>query len=311
LTATRPRALPAALLRAAAGRHDLLRVHELQAAGLSHRRVGALVRARILHRVHRGVYKVGTPVLSPDARLLAAVYAGGPVAVISHRDAAVLHGLPVRRDAGTVSVTTNRGRADRPGLTLHRVRRLHPDDVTSIRGIPVTTLARTVLDLADVLSSSQARLMIHEAEVLGMGVEALEAARRRAPGRDTRVIAGALEDRRPHAPREIEERLEAIAARAGLAEPRRNCIVHVDGEPFELDRLYPDLAVCLEADGWQVHSTHRKFNSDRRRDRILWVRGGIRVLPYTWDDVTVRAAETKAELARLLHPPTGRSPPAA
>lgn len=261
--------------------------------------MSALVRAGTIHRVHRGVYKVGTPHLSPDCRLLAAVYAAGAGSVVDRLDAGELHGLPVRGRPDAVCVTTRRGRADRPGLSLRRARRLDAADVTSIRGIPVTTLARTVLDLAAVLGPSRARMVIHEAEVLGLEPEALEAARRRATGRDTRVVAAALAERRPRTAREIEERLERIADRAGLTDPRRNVVVEVDGEPFELDRYFPDLRLCLEADGWQAHRTHKKFNSDRRRDRLLRLRLGITVLRYTWEDVTTRARETEAELARL------------
>ena len=277
----------------------MLRTRELLAAGVSHRRVGALVRAGTLHRVHRGVYKVGTPVVSNHGRLLAAVYAVGTGSVVSHLDAAALHGLPVGARQGAVSVTSRRGRGDRRGIRVHPTRRLHPDDVTSIRGIPVTAPARTLLDLGDVVRPSELPRLIHEAEVLGLEPEALAAARRRAPGRDTHLIAAALEQRRPRDPEEIEAKLEAIALRAGLADPRRNTIVEIEGEPFELDRYYPRLGLCLEADGWQVHRTPKKFNADRRRDRILWLQAGIKVLRYTWADVTVRADETEAELARL------------
>ena len=311
LSARRPRAVPAPLLRSAGGSHELLRTCELLDAGVSHRRIGALVRAGTLHRVHRGVYKVGTPVLSRDATLLAAVYAVGPGSVLSHRDAAALHGLPVAARRGAVSVTSRRGRGDRPGIRVHPTRRLHPDDVTSIHGIPVTALARTLLDLCDVVRPSGMPRLIHEAEVLGLEPAELAAARRRAPGRDTHLIAAALEQRRPRDPEEIERKLEAIALRAGFADPQRNVIVEVGGERFELDRYYPRLGLCLEADGWRVHRTPRKFNADRRRDRVLWLRAGIKVLRYTWADVTARAAETEAELARLRRgsTPTARAEP--
>ena len=108
-----------------------------------------------LHRVHRGVYAVGHSVLTLRGLWMAAVLACGDGAVLSHRDAAALHDLrrSYRRD---IDVTTTRGRArDHRGITLHRVRHLHPNDVTVIDGIPVTTVARTQLDCAEVLRYDQ------------------------------------------------------------------------------------------------------------------------------------------------------------
>ncbi len=294
------KSVPPELLQAATRQHDLLRLPQFLDAGLSYKAVAGLVRAGTLHRFHRGVYKLGTPVPSPHGRLLAAVYAAGPGSALSHRDGGRLRGLRVRGRRDTVDVTTRRGRADRPGIALHRVRRLDPADVGAVRGIPVTTVARTLIDLADTLAPRELRHVIHEAEVDGLlDLAEMDGAMRRSAGRSTSVIAAALDGHRTRPARDIEARLEAIAWRAGLREPRRNMITEVDGERFELDRYYPDLRLCLEADGYGVHRTRRKFVSDRRRDRILKIRAGITVLRYTWEDVTVRAAESEAELARL------------
>ena len=92
----------------------------------------------------------------------------GPGSALSHRDGGELAGLRVRGRAGAVDVTTRRGRADQPGIAAHRVRRLDPADVTAIRGIPVTTVARTLVDLADVLGTRELRTVVHEAEVAGL-----------------------------------------------------------------------------------------------------------------------------------------------
>jgi hypothetical protein len=180
--------------------------------------------------------------------------------------------------------------------------------MTEIRGIAVTTLARTIVDLADVVRPRELAHLIHEAEVLGLEEGELAQARRRARGRRTRVLTATLGDQRPRTKREIEDRMEAIAERAGLGDPRRNVIYHVAREPFELDRYYPDLHLCLEADGFVVHQTRKKFNSDRRRDRLLKIEAGITVLRYTWEDVTVRAAECERELARFLGGQVRESP---
>jgi hypothetical protein len=300
LKANRRKSLPADLLRQAAAHHDLLRSADLYGHGLSRKQVRTLVGTGAIHRVHRGVFKVGTPDLSEDGKRLAAVWAAGPGSVLSHHDAGRLHGLPVRGGPRSVCVTTRRSRADHPGLRLYRTRRLHPQDVTVIRGIPVTSLARTVVDLAGVLRPSVVPTIVHEAEVLGLDLAECHRARKRARGRRTRVLTAALGDPRPRTKRQIEEKLEAIAHRAGLRDPMRNSIFVVGGEPLELDRYYPELRLSLEADGYGVHRTRKKFNSDRRRDRLLKVEAGITVLRYTWDDVTRRAGECERELARFL-----------
>ncbi len=218
---------------------------------------------------------------------------------MSHRDAAELHGLPLRGRRGTVDVTTKRDRVDRSGLTLHRVRSLDAADVTTIRGIPVTTVARTVIDLADVLSPAELRRVIHETEVQDrFDLDAVEAAMRRANGRNLRAIAAAIDEHRPRPKRDIERRLERIAWRAGLRGAHPNIRTLVDDEEFELDRYYPHLRLCLEADGYGVHRTRRKFNSDRRRDRILKLRLGITTFRYTWDDVPSASRKAKPSWRR-------------
>ena len=81
--------------------------------------------------------------------------------------------------------------------------------------------------------------------------------------------------------------------------------MEIDGVAFELDRYYPDLRLCLEADGYAVHRTRRAFHRDRRKDRVLRVNAGITVLRYAREDVTERAAESEAQLRRLACSPRG------
>jgi predicted transcriptional regulator of viral defense system len=125
-------------------------------------------RARIgtLHRVHRGVYSVGHPKLNVDQRRMAAVLACGPGAVLSHRSAAALWGLREDRRASIdVMAPNRRGRIPR-GIDAHRDGSLKEDERTKIRGVPCTTVARTLLDLAAVVSIWELRKAISEAEVL-------------------------------------------------------------------------------------------------------------------------------------------------
>ncbi len=218
--------------------------------------------------------------------------------MVSHFDAAEMHGLALRGRRRTVHITASRHRPDRPGITLHRVRRLHPADVETIRGIRVTSLARTIVDLADVLSPAELRRVIHEAEVEDLfELAAVDAAITRANGRSTTAIRAAVDGHRPRTKQDVQERLARIARNAGLRGAHANVDARAGDEYFELDLYYPHLRLCLEADGYTVHKTPRKFNSDRRRDRILRLRLGITTFRYTWEDVTVREPESQAELA--------------
>jgi very-short-patch-repair endonuclease len=298
MAAGQHKCLPPSLLITAEEQDDLLELAELLAAGLSRHAITRLVQRGVLHRLHRGVYKVGTPTPSADGRRRAAAYAAGPGSVVSHLDAGELNGLALKGSRYTVHVTTKRGRRPQRGITMHQVRRLDPADITTTRGIRVTRIARTLIDLADVLSPAELRRVIHEAEVSRLlNVPAIDAAMSRVSGRNLRAIKAAIAGHRPRSDREIEQRLARIAHAAGLRGGLPNFRTVVDGQEFERDLYFPHLRLCLEADGYAVHKTRQKLNSDRRNDRILTIRLGITTLRYTWDDVTIREPETRAQLA--------------
>ncbi len=126
---------------------------------------GAIQRAlerRLLLPLHRGVYAVGHRRLTRDG-----FWRAGTLAVstsfLSHRDAATLHEIG-HWTYGRVTITTPADAKTTPDLRVHARRALHPDDVTVVAGIPVTSVARTILDLGDVLSPYQLANVLHEAE---------------------------------------------------------------------------------------------------------------------------------------------------
>src|SRR5438045_3893157 len=137
-----------------------------------------------LHVIHRGVYAVGHRVLSANGYLMAATLACGPGAVVSHRSAAALWGIR-RTDRAPIDITTaRRAGRERRGIHAHLVRRLDPRDVTQHHRIATTTVARTLVDLADVLPPRALKKAVHESEVLRLlDVTALKEAVRRANGR--------------------------------------------------------------------------------------------------------------------------------
>jgi hypothetical protein len=174
----------------AARQHGVISTGQLRRLGISEDATRARVRLGRLHRVHRGVYAVGHPALSPAGRWLAAVLAvgGGPRsesgAVLDHWRAAVSHHsaaclwdlLPATDRPADVIVKGDGGRAKRPGIHVHRSLTLAVADVTLRRGIPVTTPARTISDLRrstsagwpGAVSPGDLRKAIRQAGVLGL-----------------------------------------------------------------------------------------------------------------------------------------------
>jgi hypothetical protein len=161
---------------------------------------------------------------------MAAVLACGPGAVLSHRSAAALWGL--RPTARTDADVTTPGRTGhkRPGITLHRVRRLHPHDRTRCRAIPVATVARTLLDLAELLQPHELESAWEEAERLRLlDLLAVDALCRRTRGRrGLRPLRALLAEQRgplPATRSELECRFLDVCRRAGLPPPAVNAVI--------------------------------------------------------------------------------------
>ena len=148
--------MDAAIATLAAAQHAVVPLAQLLAVGLSRSAIGKRVERGVLHRVHRGVYSVVPPrALSREGRWLAAVYATGEGAALSHVSAAQLHGI-TRRRAALIDVVVPRQRRPQRGIRVHRVRRLDPLDLTTERDIPVTSIARVLVDLSDVYLNGSA-----------------------------------------------------------------------------------------------------------------------------------------------------------
>ena len=152
--------------RAAAGQWGVLSLDELFACGLSRGAVSDRVLSGRLHPIHRGVYAVGHRKLPLEGRFLAAVKACGPTAVLSHHSAAALWGfMPWEERYPEVTVLGTAPHAH-PGLRVHRTARLDLDDTTRHHGIPLTTPARTLLDLAATLDHRPLRAATRRAQSL-------------------------------------------------------------------------------------------------------------------------------------------------
>ncbi len=174
-----------------------MRLEHLDALGLTGAAVRHRARTARLHRVHRGVYSLVPPkLLTREGRYLAAVLACGPGAVLSHRSAAALHGL---RDWGhTMIEVTVPGRSNRhhDGILVHRSTTLTDKDVTVENRIPCTTVARTQLDLAEVVTRRQLERAFDQAEVMEVfDVRALNDQIERNPTRPAaKIVRSVLEE---------------------------------------------------------------------------------------------------------------------
>lgn len=240
----------------------MVSIAQLRAVGLSTRGVHHRASRGKLHRVHRGVYAVGHRVLGADGWRMAAVLAAGPGAVLSHRSAADLWGI--RRSARSRHEVTRVGGSALRTVHVHRTRSLPPEDVTTIRGIPVTTLARTLRDCAAVLTRHALARCLHEADILRiLDVSAIKS----APA----ALASVIADYAPQPANEGLETLFAAILPSDLPTPLFN--THVG--PHEVDVLWPAHRVIVELDDVRTHRTVRGFQRDRERDAALIAQGHV------------------------------------
>jgi Transcriptional regulator, AbiEi antitoxin/REase_MTES_1575 len=292
-----------AIARLAERQHGVVSLAQLLLLGLSRSAVAKRARQGRLTRIHRGVYAVGHGRLTLRGYWMAAVLAHGPGAVLSHRSAAALHGIrPDNRPKTDVTVPRPSARS-RSGIVVHRSTTLQPADITTIDGIPCTSLARTLLDLADVIDRQGVERAVSQAEVLGIfDLREVEEVLSRATGRHgAGVVRSVLAeyDGPTLTEKELEERFLALCRAASLPKPEVNAWITLDdGIAYKIDFLWRAERLAVETDGWETHRTRQAFENDRRRDRRLRV-AGWDVVRFTWRDVEREPGEATAELAAL------------
>jgi very-short-patch-repair endonuclease len=202
----------------------------------------------------------------------------GRDAVLSHRSAAGLWGLrPNSRPNVEISIPRE-GIRGRPGIDLHRATTLTEEDVTVHHRIPVTTVARTLVDLGDVTSRRAVEQAVEQAEVLHLfDQHATEEAIRRAGNRrGPTLLTSVLEEQRGRTltESELEEAFLAIVRRAGLPDPEVNAHMTLpDGTPARIDFLWREQRLAVEADGHPFHRTRQSRERDARRDQLLRLAG--------------------------------------
>ncbi|MBA2629685.1 MAG: DUF559 domain-containing protein [Thermoleophilaceae bacterium] len=264
--------------------HGVVSRTQLVEAGLGRGAIAHRLKGGRLHRVFPSVYVVGNGLLSVEGRWLAGVLSGGPDAVLSHRSAAALWEI-LASAAGTVEVTLPSRRRSVQGIKLRKAD-LRSDEITTQRGIPVTSAARTILDLAAVLEPHRALRAVHEAEVrqLTGPLSLAELLDRHPSRRGARALRRALSDLDLGAQvsrSELEDRFHHLLEGAGLSRPWRNAAVDAGGRTFEADFVWRAAQVIVELDGHATPATRTTFEQDRLRDRLLTA-AGWRVVRITW-----------------------------
>lgn len=285
-----------------AGRqHGVVARRQLAALGMSREGIATRLGRRHLHEVHRGVYIVGARRITRRGRWMAAVLASGSEAVLSHRSAARLWDV-LPPAAEWIDVATPGKRIRRQGIVNHRLD-VADDERGAIDGIPVTSIFRTIFDLAAVVDKRTLERALHEAEVQELRDRvSLPLLLERYPGRrGTRNLRALLESPEPvgWTRNDFEEAFLALVDAYGLPRPRMNAALALRGRFFEIDALWEEQRIAVELDSRGVHGTKKRFESDRQRDRIL-VAEGWRTMRVTWRQLQEEPEEIAADLRLLL-----------
>jgi very-short-patch-repair endonuclease len=270
-------------MEVAARQHGVVTTADLAAAGIGARGVARRLADGWLRRLHRGVFLVG-PLHGARTKEMAAVLACGSGAALSHCSAAALWGM-TRPWLGPLEVTVTEG-ASRgcAGIRVHRVQSVDPRDTRRREGVPTTSPARTLLDIAALVTSAQLSRALEEAQVQRLVTARQVAALLLRSGgrRGAAALREALQNQHdPSLTRSEAERrlLEQIRA-AGLPQPKTNQVVL----GYEVDFVWPELKLIVEVDGYAFHSSRAAFERDRRRDARLTA-AGYRVVRLTYAQV--------------------------
>jgi hypothetical protein len=213
---------------------------------------------------------------------MAAVLAGGSRAVLSHLSAAACWEL-MQETSARVEITGPASRRGVPGIRLHRSRSLDARDITDHRGIPITTIPRTLLDLASTVKPHRLERALAQAERLRLyDHRAISDVLARANGhRGRRVLAEATVREPKFTRSDLEAWFLGLVREAGLPEPLVNFALTAPDHPrIEVDFYWPTHRLIVELDGWETHRTRAAFEQDRRRDAALQA-AGCSVLRFT------------------------------
>jgi very-short-patch-repair endonuclease len=276
------------LIQQRANRYGHIHYEQLRAVGLSPSAITARCAVGRLVREHESVYSVGHSQRTPLARADAAVMACGPRSVLSFDSAAALWGL--RRWPAIPEVSSPLQR-QRRGIRAHRTKTLTHADITHRHGIRVTTVARTLADIAARLTDRQLERAIHEARRNRDLPDAQLARLYQLCPRAARVFDSTEAPSRSV----FQHTLKAFLKTRNLPIPEFEQPWH----GYEVDAFYEDARLIVELDGYLDHSQPDRFEQDRERDALA-LELGFGTLRITWKRLTRRPDELARQWRAIL-----------
>jgi hypothetical protein len=272
----------------------VLRYSDLIGAGLTRSAIGRRVDSRRLTRVHDRVYAFGHTALRDEGRWLAALWAAGPEAVLSHTTAAAWHRMRPEEAGADVHVSTKGRIHSRDGITVHEVRHLQRVDTFRPHPMLVTAIPRTLVDLADVLPWAEYRAIADG--LSSLRVDKIREAQARAPGRrGSSLVRRLVEADDAHTKSEFERRFLRFLAAHAI--PRPDALnERVAGH--RADCVYRS-GLVVELDGRAFHRRRAQMRDDRHRDTDYQL-AGHRILRLVWDDLHADEAHRTAERLRRM-----------
>jgi very-short-patch-repair endonuclease len=284
-------------IAAVAGRQDnVITLEQLLEAGLRRGAIAHRVQAQTMQRMHRTVYLMGAAPPTAVARARAAVMAVGGDAVLSHRSAAELHTLLPETGEEVDVTVVGRNPGVHPGVRIHRPRSLAQVDVVTGHRMPVTSIARTICDLAATESPEHVMHAFQEALYRrAVTPRALAAVLAREPRRKGAPVIQRLIDDPRMTRSERERRLLRLIDQAQLPRPVTNVKLH----GHLVDVLWPAERLIVEFDGWGAHGHRLAFERDRKRDQVL-LAAGYRVLRITDRQLLGEPVAVVARIAQAL-----------
>jgi len=280
--------------------HGVVARRQLLPPGFTRHEVQDRLDTGRLHRIHRGVYAVGHRKLTLKGRWMAAVLACGPEAFLSHRTALALWDLQ-QKESGAIEVTVRGpGKPGPHGVLVRCTRVLAGHDVTEVDGIPVTSLAWTMVDYAATATQRQVRSVLEALErrriYIGRELdELLERTQNRKGVRTLRKAIAEITGPAPWHQSVLEDRFHELVRGSDLPDYEANVLV--EGEL--VDALWRKQRVIVELDGFAFHKSRAQFEADRRRDAKLTV-AGYRILRVTQQRLQNEPEAVLAEIRALL-----------
>jgi very-short-patch-repair endonuclease len=277
---------------------------QLMEAGWSEGSIEKRMSSGRLHPIHAGVYSlVPRQLISRQGWWMAVVLASGPEALLSHGTAGALWGIRAY-SGGAIHVTAPHKSTSTKKIHRH-FSHVPADERAVEEGIPVTSVHRTIFDLAGSVSIDDVVAMIKEAEYLNRWdrLSLPDLLERYSGKRGSRKLRFALErlKEEPSGRKrsKLEERFAPFLRRHHLPLPRFNDWILLGAKRYQVDCHWPHLRLIVELDGWEGHSSRSAFQDDRARDRALHA-AGFSVIHLTWNQLDVEPEAVASDLRQLL-----------